>query len=430
MNKRIVKFFTFYFLSFLIALIIYSLTFQGGILDADYVYCTIVKDLEVNIGNFSTNIPYTFSCDEGDYFLIFESLNNIYFEKDFKYQNRPVYLLFTYLIYIPLSLLNIETLILYKFVHLNAQIFTVMLLTLLFNKIFELENNIKNYISTYFLFSLSPLIKWSMFDVGHHITTVFILLLGVLVYKNKYLVKSNLFQISLGLFFLTHRSSITLILFCLIISIVYRKEIDIKPFNYISLLINPLMPILFHELLKQLNNSGGDQNVDLYNQFFWIFDYFNNLPLKTTGWYCQSIPENFVCYISDSYSTLIYLAPLTLFVIICTIYIYFTNQNFSEVKGLFYISTIQFFFWSFIGWYPPVRFSYYAIGNLIIILSVLFFHKFLNERVKLAYLFAYSYLLIQIEHWNVENFNLLEIENTILLIIFIFSLMYKNNYKE
>lgn len=426
MIKRLLKFSLFYILSLIVVILIYYLTFQANFINPDYVHCTLVNNFEIIFNSNSITFPYTSSCDQNDYFLIFEKLENIYLVKDFKYQNRPVYLLFTYLIYKPFSFLQLDKLLIYKIATLNVQISTIFLLSIFFNKVFDLKNNFKNFFSTFILLSLSPLIKWTIFDIGNHIITVFIFPIALVIYKNKLIIRSKVFQFSLGLLYLTHRSSVTLIIYTLIISFLFQKELNIRFRNFISMVTFSTFPIVLHELLKTYNNSGGDQNVDLYNQFFWIVDYLKKLPTKTTGWYCQSIPEFLTCYFNDSISTLTYLAPVTFFILSCFIFLLLKKQFYSEIKPLMFIFILQFTFWSFIGWYPPIRFSYYAVGNMIIVLTLLFYHKLLDEKFKLIFLFSYFFIFIRFEHWNVENFILLKLDNFILLLIFISYLIFSN----
>ena len=130
-----------------------------------------------------------------------------------------------------------------------------------------------------------------------------------------------------------------------------------------------------------------------------------NIVKHSGEWYCQTIPENFICYFKDTIKTLYYLCLPILFSV-------FNFQLFKKIKNyktkkfeinLSLIVIVLFIFWSFIGWYPPLRFNLYSIGNgLILVLAIqyLYLNK-LNE--KIFFLTSLIFYFLFLNHWNFEN---------------------------
>jgi hypothetical protein len=97
---------------------------------------------------------------------------------------------------------------------------------------------------------------------------------------------------------------------------------------------------------------------------------------------------------------------------------------------------VTMFFWSFIGWFPPLRFGLYSYGNVLMILLILYFSSFDNLYIKLSYTLTLLFGLLNISHWN--NPQLIEITyldniGFIFLVLnfylFVQNFMKKNNEK-
>jgi len=91
------------------------------------------------------------------------------------------------------------------------------------------------------------------------------------------------------------------------------------------------------------------------------------------------------------------------------------------------------FFWLFIGWYPPIRFSYYGFGNLIIFLSILIFFNLENIFSRISFFFGLTFYFIFLNHWNspfvVEQNIFIKISAPLFIFAVIFD-YYKNNLKS
>ena len=141
--------------------------------------------------------------------------------------------------------------------------------------------------------------------------------------------------------------------------------------------------IIFYSLLNLFSAYSDHQGAD-YRQFVWIFDYLQGLSTKSSGYFCQTPLTAIKCYLKD-FSKLVYY----LFTPILVLLFYFSiniRKVSSETKNLifhfFLFAILTNLFWLFIGWYPPVRFSYYGLGNLVIICSLLIFITGLDKFSK------------------------------------------------
>lgn len=79
-----------------------------------------------------------------------------------------------------------------------------------------------------------------------------------------------------------------------------------------------------------------------------------------------------------------------------------------------------------IGWYPPIRFSFYSIGNLVIVLFaiLLFFTK--DKNIKNVSIIIYSYYFLFINHWNAPEILNFSLGNIILISLLIVYLLFKS----
>ena len=86
-------------------------------------------------------------------------------------------------------------------------------------------------------------------------------------------------------------------------------------------------------------------------------------------------------------------------------------------------------FYLFIGWYPPIRFSYYSLGHFIVVISI--YSLFCIEKAKqknlLASVLAIYFLFLN--HWNFPQ--VLDINIFIILsfLVLIVNRIYTNKLK-
>ena len=95
------------------------------------------------------------------------------------------------------------------------------------------------------------------------------------------------------------------------------------------------------------------------------------------------------------------------------------------------VGSIAYLFWSLIGWYPPIRFSLYSLGNLIFILLIIEFIKLENIYEKLIFLSSLLFSLFHISHWNDINylsFNIFDYISIMLLTLFTARLFYNKKF--
>jgi len=196
------------------------------------------------------------------------------------------------------------------------------------------------------------------------------------------------------------------------------------------LLLSSFIPYLLYGFYFRfiLQQELFDNNASYWGQFIWIADFLRGIERYQSQWHCVTIPANFRCYFVDNAKTIFYLlVPLLMFLTIQLL----NSNNISfkmntSVNYLVMISLFLYTFWSFIGWYPPIRFSYYSIGNLIIILFSYQFFQLKNKNIKTIAISSYIIYCLSLNHWNdslVLNFNFGIIISFFLLIPLIFSIL-------
>ncbi len=350
-----------------------------------------------------------------------------------QYQSRPLYVLFPFVITNLLKNLSFfgELSFFYELSFLISQlIISVFTLNILINVI-------KKYytINTFEIFSISliyfmnPVQQFVMFTTSNG-TTSFTMLVLSIYFLEKFIYKNNIFSVCfiIGILFLVNRSFIvTLIVFLL--TRLFTKKVNFKNLkeSFIGFVIFWIPVYLYRTLIKLSGYEVADTNVVDYGQFVWVSKYFDTglgfwiskiilskknfeLRLKTDWnskdeWYCQNIPENFLCYIEDIWLSSIYLFIPLLLIIFS--FIFSSNLDKTLIRNFLITGSITMFFWSFIGWYPPLRFGLYSFGNILMLLSIFYYVSFKNKKIKVAYIFTIFFGLLNISHWN--NPNLLEL---------------------
>ena len=110
---------------------------------------------------------------------------------------------------------------------------------------------------------------------------------------------------------------------------------------------------------------------------------------------------SFEFYFNDIISLFQYLAIPSLFVL--AFILFKKNFNFNETELIKYsviFALIINLFWLFIGWYPPIRFSYYGYGNFIIFMLI-FILLLLDDKFAVTlFLLGYISYFLNLNHWN------------------------------
>ena len=272
------------------------------------------------------------------------------------------------------------------------------------------------------IFLLSPLVKWGIFDPSHQLLTLTAILYGIYFKKNKFdLSFSN--ALLFGTLMLLHRTFLIIFIWLLLVEI--KQEIKLKKITKYSIyFLISLIPYILTTLFKfYFTGTSYDANTDYWGQFIWIFDFIRGKIRFESEWHCVTIPENFYCYLSDNLMLIFYLG----LPVIAIIYLSFKYKELikldQNLKNLLSLSVFLYLFWSFIGWYPPIRFSYYSIGNLIILLFAYFISQIKDSFHLSLLLFSYCIYMLNLNHWNSPL--IVEFDNTIktsylFLIIFVF----------
>ena len=363
-------------------------------------------------------------CDDKVYFAVLEEYFLLFENAARPYQNRPLWLLPPYFVYQLLNYLEIFTnqYILHIFSYFVTQlifgVYTLNLLINLMKKYFQLGNF--DLFSIVMIFYLNPVIQFFIFTPSNGSLSFMVLILN-LYFLDKYgeSKPKYLAFFLMGVLFLLNRSFIT----CLASLFLIRFKFKFKYFFEIT--IGTFLFFIPNYLYKYFITYNGyepyDINTEMYGQFIWLSKYFdegiffwlskfllseNNFNLRLTTkwdsdgeWYCQNIPENFLCFFSDVVNASRYLwVPL----LIVLIYLIFYNQKIPSPvnKFIFITSIVSIFFWSLIGWYPPLRFSLFSFGNMIILYLIYVFINLNNLKIKLTILTSVIFGLLNINHWN------------------------------
>tara|TARA_B110000003_G_C16617548_1_gene521855 strand:+ start:696 stop:2012 length:1317 start_codon:yes stop_codon:yes gene_type:complete len=392
----------------------------------DYFICNELLNYKINI--FSNNFVFSYpkSCDQELYQRGFTNIKEI-FAEDFNYQDRPLYILLvsTVNIFIQLTI-NIFNLSVFNTTYLSTfltQIGIASLSVVLIKKIYfkNQDHTFFNSILISLVLLLSPLFKWGIFDPSHQLLTFVAILISIYFVKSAQIIdlKKSLF---FGILFLLHRSFLVTFAWILLYEIYKNKKNILKDFNYGCFLFS-LVPTIFYQIYIRLilGNKGYDANAEYWGQFIWIFDFLRGKVNYESEWHCVTIPANFICYVQDNLRLLVYLFIPLLFLIYFYINKYITNKSFEEnIKLTISISLFLYIFWSFIGWYPPIRFSYYSLGHFLIILFIKFLITYPNNPGK--FLISSSYILyaLNLNHWNSPS--LIEINSSMYVSIILFLL--------
>ncbi len=404
-----------------------------------FYYCDEVVNYDINLNGSSLNLNYVFSCDEPKYFYILDNPSLILSAENY-YQQRPLYLLSAILIKVTLtgifSVFQLTIPLVNQLSFLILQILILATQGMVLRKIITNFNNVSvvnNGILSLIVF-LNPMNKWSLFQPGHQNLTTLIFIVGVYILQNKR--NESLFlPLFIGVMFLFHRSAAILVLVMLLKNILNFESFKKYFTDILKILSNFSVPyLLFRISIFTSGNILNDNQVGEYKQFTWILDFILGKDTIysgiTTGWYCQKIPNFLLCYFIDNIKTIIYLSTIIILILILRKDANLSKLSFDKFRPIILNFLLFYLFWMFIGWYPPVRFSFYSIGNLVIILFTTLFFSMSDRYVKNISLLIYSYFFLLINHWNSPKILELTIINTIVL-VFLFGILFfkSRNFK-
>ena len=456
-NLSNLRIFVTIFLTLLVIFISFFLFFQHD--PQELFICDVYLEQEISIGNNIVNFLYPHSrCDDEVYLGSVQSFQNIFSESNNQYQNRPIYLISNYLTYKFISTFASPQQPIYNFLpalsfFLNQILYLALglhLLIKIFEKYFKISNF--NIISIALIASLNPLLQFGIFTPSNQTLSFLVFVVSLYVLEKQELSQNfYLYSLFLGILFLLNRSffigivSINLYIFL-------NNKISIKSTtkHIVSTIIFFIPNFLYKQYLNYQNILPYDMNTEYYGQFIWLSKYFDSglgywitkilLPKKlfdlrltqawdtTDEWYCFDLPRNFYCYANDSINLIKYLlVPVLLLIVVKVI----NRKKINIYKNVYMVGSIAYLFWSLIGWYPPIRFSLYSLGNLIFILLIIEFLKLENIYEKLIFLSSLLFSLFHISHWNDINylsFNIFDYISIILLALFTARLFYNKKF--
>tara|TARA_B100000579_G_scaffold437745_1_gene468732 strand:+ start:1082 stop:2470 length:1389 start_codon:yes stop_codon:yes gene_type:complete len=388
-------------------------------------------------------------CDDKVYFAVLEEFQLLFENAARPYQNRPLWLLPPYFIYQLLSNFeifvnkNILNILSYFITQLSFSILTLNLLINLFKKYIKLNNF--DIFSIVVIFYLNPIIQFFVFTPSNGSLSFMVLILN-LYFLDKYSKKDIGYSsfLIMGFLFLLNRSFIT----CLASLFLFKMRFKFKYF--LEIVFGTVIFFIPNYLYKFFITFRGyepyDINTEMYGQFIWLSKYFdqgifywfskfvlskNNFNLRLTTkwdsdgeWYCQNIPDNFICFFSDMINTSKYLW-IPCLILLLYIFFYYPKKTSQLSKLIFIISIVNIFFWSLIGWYPPLRFSLFSFGNVIILYLIYILINHDSLKLKSIILSSVIFGLLNINHWNNEiliNINILNQISFFLLFFYVYEM--------
>lgn len=374
----------------------YILIFQ--VLTPSYYFCQILKFLKY--------MEFVYCGDFSDYSESISNLN-VLFSQNYTYQSRPLLMMITSIFYNFFSIFELNLIdktilsyLTFNYLFLTIEYFFVKKLLLFY----KFNLSIKKLVLIQAMLILNPVMKFSITEITIQQGTFLIFLIS-LIYLNLENLKYVLF---LGIIYLYNGSSIFFI-FLLIYELFKNKKL----YTFIYKLFIFFSPyIIYRGIFVLKKYDFYDANTEYWGQFYWlnryiyglinlIIDFLNlnisNLEVKyySGEWYCTEITTFFTCYIKDINQTVSY---LSIFVII---FIFIFKSEIQIDKNLYIVFTAYLFFWSLIGWYPPIRFSLYPINSLFVFLVIIYIgtnNLNLQKSINLMIILIY---LINLNNWNV-----------------------------
>ena len=417
--------------TFFLNLLIYLFQFYQKKDEVNYYLCTSIYEYQIKIFSFNVEFIYPESCDLSTYqqgVLNFTSFFNL---SDYVYQDRPLFIFYIFIFYSFISLffgMLLTDLWILKFSFFLGQLFLTAFVSLFIYRIFILLDLriAKNYFFFPLFISLSPMYKWHIYESTSMTFTMLIIVYGIYIVLNENI--TNRSFIFIGLLFLVHRSAILILVFYILYKIIISKV----TFNLINKFLYAILPIVIYYLLVFIFSNFSDHQAQGYRQFIWIFDYLNGEETMKGGYFCQTPRDALLCYLRDVYYLIKYLAAPSLFLIFFLISKYKLMSE--KLKKFIYISISFAFlinlFWLFIGWYPPVRFSYYGYGNLVILLLIFSINMFNDPMAKTIFISAFISYFLFLNHWNSPEVIFYSSYIKISFLLFFSSLVIENSKKS
>ena len=377
------------------------------------------------------NIPI--SCDLDLYLVGVNDFASIH-TFDYNYQTRPIYILYMSMFYhfFELFISNLDLLGLFAFSigHIIIATSCVVIFLKTLDEL-KIQYNKKVYLIVLF-FGVSPILKWGVFDAAHQTLTLlqFTLTFYFLIKKEKSTSEIVVWSFIIGLLALSNMTFLICLLFLFYVKI-NRPSKFVVNFSLISIsTILTLIPLIaWDRYISSQGFTPYNAAVEYWKQFIWIKDYILagyeniNFDLDRSEYYCMSIPLFLKCYLSDFMRSVYFLSPI---IYLCILnFKYNWNNILYKLKGiyfnLFFIYITLFVFWSFIGWYPPLRFNLYSLSYFVLFIFIV---QILQIQDKVDILFSCSIYLIYflfLNHWNyidILNINLGIIISLAILIIY------------
>jgi len=402
----------------------------------NYYLCTEIKNYSFKIFSRNLDLIYPESCDLKVYGEGIDNIFSFYSLNEFVYLNRPIFVLYIAIIYNALNFVNfssLSSLAILKASFFIGQLFLIAGVSTLIFKIFNLANLSlgRKYIALPWLVAISPMFKWHIFESTSMTFTFLVFLIGIFIYIKNEDINLNLYFFVVGLMFLIHRSSLLIVIFFILSSYISDELTKEKIKSIFSFFI----PVILYYASIYLYSSFSDHQAEEYRQFIWILDLLQGKETRVGGYFCQTPKSAIICYIKDLINLTKYLLFPTL---TCFLYLLLNFKKLHMPIKRVLFSSIIFciiinFFWLFIGWYPPIRFSYYGFGNLIIFLSILIFFNLENIFSRISFFFGLTFYFIFLNHWNspfvVEQNIFIKISAPLFIFAVIFD-YYKNNLKK
>ena len=413
-------------------LIIYLLLFFFNKEKINYYLCTNIKSYDIFLFSRNIELIYPESCDLNAYKVGVLNIQNFYNLKEYVYFDRPLFIfyisIFYYLLKVIFNPLSLGTLTLIKASFFLGQIvltsIVCVLVCLIFNHINLDYKNI--YFSLPWMISISPMFKWHIYESTSMTFTFLIFLFGIYFVINLENINQAFYFFLAGLLVLVHRSAVLIVVFIFIYTI-FEKKINFKTLtNFIFF----IFPILLHYTILFLISGFADHQAEGYRQFIWIIDYLNGKDTINGGYFCQTPNLAFNCYLNDLKNLIKYLFIPIIYLIINYIS-FFRNAhaiNKNLLKISLYFAILINLFWLFIGWYPPIRFSYYGLGNLVIFLMIYNFALIENKTSRNVFIVGYTLYFLFLNHWNYPEVILRS--NFILISAFLFLISIITNNKK
>ena len=387
----------------------------------DYQGCTKNVIREFNFFNNTFNFLYPEMCDETFYFHGFQWINHIY-ESGFIYQDRPLYLVFGFLVYRFLFVVSvifnfyIEPVSLLLLASLIMQILIVNMIAYLICKAL-----IGKFERFYFLIFL----LLTLFSFEHRIyfflpsnSTIYFLIFVFSVFS----IKNDKFNgLIYGLLFTISAYGIIGFLYELI-----RKTFNLNK-NYKQVIKNILLftlPYFTFETFRVIIGAvKGPQYGVRYvhaaeaenQQFVWVLKSLfidSYEPVQA----CHTLSNFISCYVAitkNFFSINVFYTFLCLVLLIAFLF-KFKNLDKKVLFPIIFFGLFNYLFISFQGVYN-YRFVYYSLGFLTILLISFFILKINNDLVTLSFILLMPIYTLSRTTYEQYNINLTWVELFILV---------------